>query len=200
MPANNKSEIVRKWHDEHPDKIGLLFSPEGFGTPWGKWALDNGCFKSFNEEKWFKCIEKAKQFHAPLFITLPDVVGCYDRTLALWKHYYTEIKNRTRREGYNLAFVAQDGCTLDMVPEEADWIFIGGHPDTDWKYDMIEHFTQGHRPVHVGRVNSNRVWKRCEHFGVKSIDGTGFFLVTTTDKQKGLMIRWFEGDDQESFI
>lgn len=169
MPSNNTGHIVKDLFKRFPDKIALLLNPHKiYGSLFiGKYAVDNAAFNKFNESRFFKLLDFCKKFHKPMFVVCPDVVGCHDRTMALWQHYYPKIKPY----GYPMAFVAQDGCTPEKIPSECDWIFIGGN--TPWKADNIKYFI-GLRPVHVGRVNSLGFLKYCESIGVTSIDGTGW--------------------------
>ena len=189
MPSNDIGKIVKKLHKEYPNKIGMMNNPFSFKKPYGIHAFDNGCFHRFDEEKYYSCLYKLKD---PLFVVVPDVVGCHDRTLSLWKFYKNKIRHRIDAP---LAFVAQDGCTLEQVPNDADWIFIGGLDP--WKMDNIHKFI-GDRPVHVGRVNGEGRLKYCESLGVKSVDGTGW--LRQRNKQYNDFIRFFEGDNQCSLF
>ena len=172
---------------KHPDKIGMLNTPNSFKKPYGKWGFDNGCFTNFNEKAYFGMLENFSEFIEPMFVVVPDVVGCFSRTLALWNHYYHRIKSY----GYPLAFVVQDGCRPTDVPALADWIFVGGLDP--WKIENIHKFI-GDKPVHVGRVNSVGRAKYCESLGVKSVDGTRWWTnnykkligMFEVDRQRGL--------------
>jgi hypothetical protein len=188
MPANNTGETVRKLFKKYPDKIALLMSPDGFRKSPGMYAIDNGAFKRFSEIKYFKTLDAVLEFKdKPIFVVCPDVVGCHDRTLALWHYYYPKLKSY----GFRLAFVAQNGCTIDNVPKKCDWIFIGG--TNEWKSKNIEQFIGG-RPVHVGRVNSIGFVKYCESIGVSSIDGTGW--MRARDKKYYDFLNYFNGEVQ----
>ena len=187
MPSNNVGPKPREFFEKYPDRIAQLFSPDGWSKPRHQYALDNGCFKRFDKQRYFRMLDSALKYEKPMFCTIPDVVGCHERTLALWNYYHKVIS----QYGYPLAFVAQDGCYLDSVPEEADWIFVGGLDP--WKKDNIHNFI-GDRPVHVGRVNSLWMLEYCESLGVASVDGTGW--MRARDKKYYDFIRWFEGDEQ----
>jgi len=187
MPSNNTSRLVKDLFMRYPDKIALLISPDGWRKSPGRYAIDNGAFKRFDENKFFQCIDKIPANDPPMFIVAPDVVGCHDRTLALWHYYF----NKLNKYGYQLAFVAQDGCTPEAVPKECDWIFIGG--TNGWKSKNIEPYI-GMRPVHVGRVNSIGFVKYCESIGVASIDGTGW--MRARGKQYNDFINYFNGEVQ----
>jgi hypothetical protein len=190
MPSNNTGWIVRKIFKDYPDKIALLLNPRQIKPHQlhFRHALDNDCFNSFSEDKYFKALDKIKD---PLFIVCPDVVGCHDRTLILWKYYFPIIS----KYSYPIAFVAQDGCTPEDIPKEADWIFIGGNDP--WKMDNIYKFI-GDRPVHVGRVNGIGRLKYCESLGVQSVDGTGW--IRDRGKRFHDFMEYFEGEKQCSLF
>jgi len=189
MPSNNTGKVVKELMKKYPNKIGQLFSPNGWRKPIHQYALDNGCFKQFNESKYFKMLNdiRDKEYKPPLFVAVPDVVGCHDRTLSLWKYYYPILKPYN----FQLAFVAQDGCEPRLVPDTADWIFIGGNDP--WKLNNIHKYI-GDRNVHVGRNNRGWMLDYCEELGVKSTDGTAWLI--QRGKQYYDFIKWFEGDNQ----
>jgi len=189
MPSNNVGPIAKKLYKNYPDKTALMMNHTRWWNPEHQYALDNGAFKKFEEKLFFDVLEKTKRCHPPLFIVCPDVVGCHDRTFALWYYYYPKLK----RYGYPIAFVAQDGCEPELVPDAADWIFVGGSPETAWKSINIHKYI-GDRPVHVGRVNSIGFVEYCESIGVASIDGTGWFRAR--DKKFYDLMEWFEGNKQ----
>ena len=191
MPSNNTGPKVREFFEKHPDKIGQLFNPNGWKKPKHRYALDNGAFKQFNEKKYFEMLDDSKKYEPPMWVAVVDVVGCHDRTLALWRYYYERIN----RYGYPMAFVAQDGCTPETVPIEADWIFVGGLDP--WKKDNIHKFI-GNRPVHVGRVNSYWMLEYCKSLGVISVDGTGWMMAR--GRQYYDFIYWFEGNPQRKLF
>ena len=187
MPSNNTGSVVKELIREYPEKIALLLHPDRVYDSlfMGQYAIDNGAFKKFDERKFFYLLDYARKFHKPLFVTCPDVVGCHDRTLALWHHYYSRLVPY----GYPIAFVAQDGCTLDAVPRECNWIFIGG--TNDWKPHNIRPYI-GIKPVHVGRVNSMNFLETCEQLGVASIDGTGW--MRARDKKYYGFLSYLKGE------
>ena len=187
----NSGYIVKGLHKTNNKKIGLMMNPRRWWKPFCKYALDNDCFNRFDEVQYLKVLDKTKEIHPPIFITVPDVVGCHDRTLALWRWYYPILKEY----GYQLAFVAQDGCKPELVPKEADWIFIGGKDP--WKFDNAHKFI-GEKPVHVGRVNGIKRLEYCEKIGVASIDGTGW--MRGRDKKFYDLIEYIKGVKQCSMF
>ena len=190
MPSNNTGITVKKLFQKYPDNLALLLNPSALRPHHFKYryAIDNAAFKQFNESKYFKMLDKSREYKKPIFVVVPDVVGCHDRTLALWHYYYLRIKQYR----YPMAFVAQDGCTPETVPDKADWVFIGGNDP--WKMETAHRFI-GSRPVHIGRVNGIKRLKECERIGATSIDGTGWMLAR--DKKFYDLMEWFEGGKQK---
>ena len=199
MPSNNTGRVVKDLFKKHPNKIALLLNPRNI-TPHQlqfKYAVDNDCYTKFDSVMYFSQLIKIRAMYEnglidkPMWVVVPDVVGCNDRTQVLWQFYYPKIKPF----GFKLAFVAQDGCELEGVPKEADIVFVGGRDP--WKMDNIHKFI-GDRPVHVGRVNGIGRLAYCESLGVDSVDGTGWLV--QRGKQYNDFIRFFEGEKQCSLL
>jgi hypothetical protein len=190
MPSNNTGRIVNDLFDRYPGKIARLLNPDRrcASQHVGLYAVDCGAFKRFNESKFFTLLYDCKRNSPPMFVVCPDVVGCHDRTLALWRYY----SPRLREYGYPLAFAAQDGCIPSTVPPDSDWIFVGG--SNGWKSSMVETFVSIGKPVHVGRVNSIGFVRYCESVGVKSIDGTGW--MRARGRQFHDFLNYFNGEVQ----
>lgn len=191
MPSNNTGKVVKDLFKKYPGRVALLqnprrIRPHSFEYPY---AIDNDCFQKFDEKQYFKILDASKKYHPPMFITVPDVVGCHDRTLALWKFYYPILK----KYAYPLAFVAQDGCEPELIPEEADWVFVGGKDP--WKIQNIHKYVGIGKRVHVGRVNSLSRLKYCEDLGVDSIDGTGW--MRGRGKSFYDLMNWFSGEGEQ---
>ena len=185
MPSNNTGRVVNELFRLYPDRIARLLNPHRIYASQtdGRYAVDNAAFNRFDEPQFFKLLESLPADNPPMFVVVPDVVGCHYRTAALWQHYYPILKPY----GYPLAFVAQDGCLPELVPAEAEWVFIGG--TNVWKIDNIKPYI-GLRPVHVGRVNSLWFLEYCESLGVTSVDGTGW--MRARDKKFYDMLNWFD--------
>lgn len=133
-------------------------------------GIDNGAFnKKFVWDKYKKyLINKQDSIHHCLFAVVPDVVTDHESTLKLYKKYNEPIKEL----GYKLAFVLQDGLKIKEIPGSADWLFVGGTTEFKLSKTITDIIKNKDRPVHVGRVNSN---KRILHFylaGADSVDGT----------------------------
>jgi hypothetical protein len=190
MPSNNTGKTVKWLFQHYPDNIALLLNPNCIRPHQFeyRYAIDNAAFSRFDEKQFFKMLDQSKKYNPPMFVACPDVVGCHDRTLALW-HYYRPI---IAKYEYQIAFVAQDGCTPEKIPYNADWIFIGGKDP--WKSRNIKNFIGLGKPVHVGRVNGVARLKKCEELGVDSVDGTGWMRAYNRQRQ---LVDWFTGDAKQ---
>ena len=190
MLSNNTGPVFRELWTRHSEKMALLLNPSrpNENAFRYRYAIDNAAFKKFDERAFFRMLTDASKHQKPLFVVCPDVVGCHDRTIALWHYYYPTIKTY----GYPVAFVAQDGCSPGDIPDEADWIFIGGNDP--WKMENAHRFV-GNRPVHVGRVNGIGRLKYCESIGVASVDGTGW--LRARGKQFNDIINYFKGQERQ---
>jgi len=162
-----------------PPWFGAMTSPTAFPNrkpiteEHRLWCMDNDVFTGkFTPDK-FRETLNAYQKHANtcLFVAAPDVLGDAKATLDAFPKWAKEIK----AYGYPVALVAQDGMKPNNMPNEADWLFIGG--STEWKLgpDVPPLITEAKRrgmKVHVGRVNSNQRIKRFQLLGADTADGT----------------------------
>lgn len=158
-----------------PTRVGFLLTPRdrcrGFVDR--PHAIDNGAFRGFDELAFVRLLERVRGRPGCLFVAAPDVVGDHAATVAQFPFWRFAIK----AQGFPVAFVVQNGCTVDDVPWElVDAVFIGG--DTAFKLSadvdaVLDRAAQLHKWRHVGRVNTRR---RIRHFRGRadSIDGSGF--------------------------
>lgn len=174
--ANSLGVEAKRLLASYPDRIGHIYGPGGWKTPWPYYVLDNGAFpawrrgKPFSEEKFLKlCASAARALHPPQWIAVPDVVMDREATLENWYKWAP----RLRQFGFPLAFVVQNGMTASDIPGEAAALFVGG--DTQWKRDTAAYWCQHHPRVHIGRVNGERDLWRYHRAGAASCDGTGWF-------------------------
>ena len=178
MPANSSKNIVHYWAGIYGN-LGHIYSPAGWRNPleWLPYALDNGAYTAytkkepFDEKAFLGLLRKAVSSNQPpMWVTVPDSVGNREETLSMWDKWADRLKNEF---GWPLAFVAQDGMTIEDVPRMSDIVFIGG--TTGWKQRSIAEFTKVFCRVHVGRVNTETMLYWCHDNGVESCDGTGWF-------------------------
>lgn len=188
MPANNESRIVYYYAGKYPGKVGLLFTPRSWRPPlpFMPYALDNGCFTKWESEMFLKMLKKARYYHKPLWIVVPDVVGDSEATIKQWYEWAPKVKEY----GFPLAFACQDGMEPQDVPKGAFCCFIGG--TTNWKRSNADRFKDICKWLHIGRVNSWDGIEWAKWCGADSIDGTGFFRSQGAITYKNF-IQYFEG-------
>lgn len=182
--------------------IGALLTPYSQRTlpsPSWTWAADNGCFgKSWTADTWQQWLETRQADHAPLFATVPDVVADHHNTMQRW-HTYAPI---VRSLGYRLAFVLQDGATINNIPlEEFDALFIGG--TTHFKLSphartIVEHCKANDKWVHMGRVNSKRRIQTAYEWHCDSVDGT--YLAFAPDTNTPRLLRMMTAGTQPTLF
>lgn len=177
----------------HPD-IGLMMSFNVGKQTIGNnkvWAADNGCFARpdlYSDNKYLAWLDKFPR-ETCLFATAPDVVGNAEETLTR----SVSMLPKLRSNGYQPAFIAQDGATTDLPWDEFDCLFIGG--TTNWKLsqsagDLMFEAKKKRKWVHVGRVNSYCRMKLISILGADSCDGT--FLAFAPDKNLSKLLQWIK--------
>lgn len=186
LVSNNSGFEAGRLAGMYPGRVGHLYSPNGFRQrPYAvPYALDNGRFalmqgKEWDEPTFLAMLDSVRWYvhrgdgtrHEPMFVTVPDVPGDHDATADEWERWHPQL--RERMPLMPLAFVAQDGC--QAIPDEADWVFVGGSTAWKWGSENIERWASCGKPCHVGRVNGSRGLWRCHAAGVRSCDGTGWF-------------------------
>jgi hypothetical protein len=191
MPSNNTGRKIRELWRKYPLRMGMMHAPHSWKNGDVPYALDNGRYaattkgKKWEERKFERICQVAKEYERdPMFVVVPDVVGDCEETLKEWDRWTTS--SWLIDFGFELAFVAQDGCTPEDIPDNADWVFIGGTPD--WKTGNIYRFCKAHPKVHVGGINTGRKLWICHKSGAKSCDGTGW---TRGDPNQWIQLRQY---------
>lgn len=131
------------------------------------------------------------------FAVAPDVVGDSAATLAR----FTRWGPLVREVGFRVALAAQDGLTPAGVPwADLDVVFVGG--STAWKLAddgagrIVRSAAERGVPVHVGRVNSAKRYRRVLQLAATvppeqlSCDGT--FTVFGPDVNLPILLSWSE--------
>lgn len=186
-------------------KLGWLMGPASWKRPRRSlpYALDNDAFGAWkngtpwDEKAWLAMLEKAKNSQIePLWALVPDVVANREATLENWTKYVGIVKSH----GFTPAFAAQDGMTIEDVPEDAVVVFIGG--TTQWKWRTLPMWVRSFPRVHLGRCGTSR-WKleRLESLGVESCDGSGWFRATANGREARQLRAYLAHDkhQQEEF-
>lgn len=170
--VNQSPARVQRCFEMWPQGVlGQLITPISRGT-WARpfpFAIDNGCFARFYEDRYISLLERNRRFaRYCLFVAIPDKVGDHQETLRLWKEY------KGLAHGYRTAFVAQDG--YDGMPASAQALFIGGTDEFKDSHTAILAVRQAKARglhVHVGRVNTVARLVRFANAGADSCDGSG---------------------------
>jgi hypothetical protein len=154
--------------------------PEGVSgqlqTPGSRWkieegetfAIDNGAYIRLDLPGFARLVRRYEH-RSPLFVALPDKVGCHRTTLELYAEHSHLALSCTR------AFVAQDG--FDGYPDGAGALFIGGtnaFKDSNEVIEVVRAAVADGLHVHVGRVNTISRYLRFRDAGARTCDGSGF--------------------------
>lgn len=137
-----------------------------------RFAIDNGCFKRFNEDAFRALLDREKgRMNLCRFVCCPDVVGSAKRTLEIFERW------RPQLHPWPVALVAQDGLEDLTIPwDEIQAIFIGG--STQWKDGphaaaIVRAGKILGKWVHIGRINTPGRFEKFEELGADSMDGSG---------------------------
>ena len=183
------------WHSllpQYRNRFGYIINiHSGKGPTYGiesgeLWMLDNGAFSDkWTESAWLAALERWQPYTSTCIAAVcPDVVGDAVATIERFRQYAPVI----RQYGYPVAFVTQDGLTMDMVPwAEFDVLFVGG-TDRHKLHKSMPFIVEAKRRglwLHVGRVNSVR---RMELFNVAdSCDGTTLSIEPSIRNQQKII-------------
>jgi hypothetical protein len=175
-----------------PPKLGVTGCQPELGTEVGQlltpltryrlqnaalpWAIDNGAYAGFREKEFLALLKREEHHkHNCLFVCAPDVVADFDATLTL----FNEWKNRL--DGWNLAFVLQDGLQISRVPwNDIAAVFVGGSNKFKGSFVLLECLKIARwmdKWIHIGRVNTPNRYKFFEGIA-DSCDGTGLSRYT----------------------
>lgn len=159
------------------------------GVPW---AADNDCYQALDVAAYTAMLERIQGLPGCLFVTCPDVVGDHEATLRQFRRHAPGLARR----GLPIAFVLQDGCTINEVPWwDVAAVFIGG--STEFKLssrcEEIVRYAKALRRgymdpvwVHMGRVNSRKRIRYAQEIGCDSADGTKWSRFNETFLDRGL--------------
>ncbi len=158
---------------KYPGSVGWLMAPAYFTArvpSYLPYAVDNGCYKGFDPDPYWRMLRKLTLMKPPLWVVVPDVLENSRQTHEYWHRYHKRIRSYGFR---HLAFVAQDGCEPGDVPDGVHCVFVGG--STKWKLENAHRFKGVAPKLHIGRVNSEARFRWAERIGADSVDGSGWF-------------------------
>ena len=187
--VSGATATVRQLADKYRQHLGVLMTPQNWNRVCSlplPWAADNAAFSKPDDQKfWRLCMESwAMDRHCPPeWVAVPDVVGNHSATLQMfgwWREYWQEELGCIP---FPLAFVLQDGCTIDEIPwAEIAAVFVGG--STRFKLresaDLVQAAKARGKLVHIGRVNSLQRLRFAHDVGADSVDGTSFSMFPET--------------------
>ncbi len=158
----------------HP-RLGRLLRPGNGNRPDAlPWAVDNGAFKNFDARAFEGLLDRIAGAPGCLWVAAPDVVADHAATL----DRFAEWEPRLHARGLPVAFVLQDGSSVETVPWlTCDAVFIGGSTafkQSETARRQIGRARQLGKRTHMGRVNTARRMRIAHQFGVDTIDGTTF--------------------------
>lgn len=198
----------------HDGRLGFIDTPHQGNrrTENVLWCADNGCFSErFEEGHWLRFLERNAHAAASCaFATAPDVVGDAAATLERSLPWLPKI----RALGYKVAYVLQNGATIDSIPwDQIDAVFVGG--DDAFKIGPfglnLDGTPKGEVPcaplvkeaqrrglwVHVGRVNSRMRYRFARNvLGADSVDGT--YLAFGPSKNLPKLLSWIDEANLEA--
>lgn len=159
------AERIAQW----PDGVaGQLLTPlTQYKLAASVFAIDNGAYNGLRLLTFSRMVARYAE-QKPLFVVIPDKLGCHRTTTTLYEEHSHLALNCVR------AFVAQDG--FDGHPKCAGAIFIGGtdsFKDSTEALDLVRRSVAAGLHVHVGRVNWPTRFNRFADAGAHTCDGSG---------------------------
>lgn len=187
--VSGATSTVRQLSRQFPGHLGVLHTPQNGNRLCSlplPWACDNSAFSNPDVDKfWRLCINSwaMDRHHAPMWVAVPDVVGDHRATLASfgwWRAYWLEEIGCIP---FPLAFVLQNGCTVDEVPwDDIAAVFVGG--DNQFKLrqsaTLIDAAKERGKMIHIGRVNTHRRLRYAFDLGADTVDGTNYSMFSET--------------------
>ena len=187
--VSGATATVRRLADQYREYIGVLMTPQNGNWLCSlplPWAVDNAAFSNPDDSKYWKlCMNSwgMERFHPPLWMAVPDVVGDHAATRRLFDWWMEHWLSEMAFVPFRLAFVLQNGCTVDEVPwDDIAAVFIGR--DNDFKLrqsaPLIDAAKSRDKLVHIGRVNTHRRLRYAYDLGADTVDGTKYSMFSET--------------------
>lgn len=177
----------------HP-QLGRLLRPGNGNRPDDlAWAVDNGAFAGFDAGAFAAMLERFRGAPGCMWVAAPDVVADAAATFDRFR----EWEPRLHRDGWPVAFVAQDGLVTPPW-DHFEALFVGG--STEYKLSrearhlVVEAKRRG-KLVHMGRVNTVRRLRYAYEIGSDSVDGTKFSRFP--DRWIPWALRWLEAIERQ---
>lgn len=180
----DKSEVdVKRKMALSPSLVaGQLLTPlTGYADWGGPYAIDNGAYSGLNYDKFMRLLIRQRSYGQErlqdcIFVSCPDVVGNFRRTLEIWKRrhvFYCDSPHFQNR----MALVIQNGAEDMEIPwDEFRAFFIGGTDpwkDSQTVKDIVKTGKALGKHGHVGRVNTTKRYQAFAELGCDTCDGSG---------------------------
>jgi len=157
-----------------------------------KYGLDNGSFSNFNSVAFEKMALKSKGDPLCLWVAMPDVVGDFQSTLALFHHWRIRLGISPKKT----AFVLQDGVVENEIPwHDFSCLFLGGTDafrESSQCWRLLCEAQVRHKWVHIGRVNTpsrivyfHDIADSCDGSGVARFDQMRIIALNTLKELEG---------------
>lgn len=195
--VSGATKTLRELAAVHSDHLGYLVVPGARNKPEAVRSLglttaaDNGAFSGLNVGAFCSMLGLYRESGVKLeWVACPDVVGDDEATFRL----YGQWEPIVRAFGFCPALVLQDGMdVVDMIMAKPDAIFIGG--STEYKLgssvrEIVRWARLQGKPVHMGRVNTEKRIRYAVEIGCTSCDGSGFSQ--WPDKRIPLGLKWIK--------
>lgn len=189
------STVARLQHTELGNHLGVLHTAQN-GNRMAindlPWALDNSAFSNPDDTKfWNRAIDvwDLMTYHPPIWIAVPDVVGDHAATLDRFYGWLDTWQCELDYIPFPLAFVLQNGATVDSIPWELiAAVFVGGDDVFKLKdcHDLVDAAKAMGKLVHIGRVNTLSRIEYAFDIGADTVDGSGFSMFAESNLERAL--------------
>lgn len=195
--VSGATKTLRELAAAHSDHLGCLVVPGARNKPGAIQSLglttaaDNGAFSGLDVGAFCSMLGQYQEAKFPLeWVAAPDVVGDDVATFRLWGQW----KKIITAFGFRPALVLQDGMKImDIITFNPPAVFIGG--STEYKLGpvvrkIVQWAISEGKPVHMGRVNTEKRIRYAVEIGCTSCDGSGFSQ--WPDKRIPLGLKWIK--------
>lgn len=170
-------DLARRIADHASLIAGQLCTPlTNYANAGGTFGIDNGAYSGLDRNAWFRLLAKHEShIERCLFCVIPDIVGNARRTDELYGLITRD--ERTHPYAKKWAYVMQDGHEDRWIDwNSIRWLFIGGtdrFKDSSAAWDIVKTAKALAIPVHVGRVNEIKRYRKYAELGCETCDGSG---------------------------
>lgn len=156
------------------------------------WACDNSAYSNPDDRKFWNLgidVWGWDAFSPPEWVAVPDVVGDHAATVESFESWVAMWEYEIGRVPFPMAFVLQNGVTIESVPWDLiDAVFVGGDDGFKLKqcHKVVGEAKARGKLVHIGRVNSLSRLRYAIGLGADSVDGSSFSMFPDTKIPRAL--------------